>query len=398
MLTASELADRVGCEEERVARLVDAGYLTPEGGRFREGDVPRIRLAEAFERAGITVEEIVRGIEAGALDYSNVDVVLAVSFPLTATTYQELAVEHGRDLDFVFRLAGALGLPRPDADSRLRADDAEVLPRLLTDLRELSDGEILRFARAYGEATRRVADSATALFHDAVTLRLVEAPLTPSERSRLVGEAATRVLATAEALVGWLHRRHVESRIFELSVEGTEEGLAAAGVRPAASARPPAIAFLDLTGFTALTDARGDEAAAELAARLTDVVEAAAGEHGGRAVKWLGDGVMFHFPDPAAAVAAGLVLVERTPEVGLPASRVGVAAGPVVFRDGDYYGRTVNVAARVADYARPGEVLVTEEVRAAVENGSFDALHPVALKGVSEPVALHRARPPGRDD
>ena len=391
MLTASELADLAGCDEERVGRLVEAGYLAPVGERFPASDVPRIRLAEAFERAGITVEDIVRGIEAGALDYSNVDVVLAGSVPLTPATYDDLAAEHGRDLDFLLRLVAALGLPRPDAGARLRADDAEILPRLLTDLSEFTDEEVLRFARAYGEATRRVAEAATTLFHSAVTLRLVDAPLSTADRGRLVGEAATRVQATAEALVAWLHRRHIESRIFELSVEGTEEGLAAAGVRPAANARPHAIAFLDLTGFTALTDARGDEAAAELAARLADVVEEAAGAHGGRAVKWLGDGVMFHFPDPAGAVAAGLVLVERIPEAGLPPSRVGVAAGPVVFRDGDYYGRTVNVAARVADYARPGEVLVTGEVRSAVAGGAFDALHPVALKGVAEPVALHRA-------
>ena len=394
MLTARELAERAGCDEQRVERLVEAGYLAPQGGRFRAGDVPRIRLAEAFERAGITVEDIMRGIEAGALDYSNVDVVLAGSVPLTSTTYAGLATELGRDVGFVLRLVGALGLPRPDPDSRLRADDAEVLPRLLTDLRELTDEEVLRFARAYGEATRRVAESATALFHSAVTLRLVEAPLSAAERGRLVGEAATRVLATAEELVAWLHRRHVESRVFELSVEGTEEGLAEAGVRPATAAKPHAIAFLDLTGFTALTDARGDEAAADLAARLGDVVEEAAGEHGGRVVKWLGDGVMFHFAVPAGAVAAGLDLVERTPALGLPPSRVGVAAGPVVFRDGDYYGRTVNLAARVADYARPGEVLVTGKVRAAVEDGTFEALHPVSLKGVSEPVPLHRAGRP----
>jgi len=63
MLTASELADLAGCDEERVGRLVEAGYLAPVGERFSASDVPRIRLAEAFERAGITVEDIVRGIE-----------------------------------------------------------------------------------------------------------------------------------------------------------------------------------------------------------------------------------------------------------------------------------------------------------------------------------------------
>jgi adenylate cyclase len=75
---------------------------------------------------------------------------------------------------------------------------------------------------------------------------------------------------------------------------------------------------------------------------------------------------------------------------------VGVNAGPVIFRDGDYFGRTVNVAARIADYARPGEVLVTEPVRAATGDRplQFESLHPVPLKGVSEAVQLYRAIAP----
>ena len=392
MLSAAELAELAGCDEARVARLVEAGYLRPEAGSFRTGDVQRIRLAEAFEHAGIAVEEIVRGVAAGALDYSNVDVVLEPAIPLTSTTYAELAAAHGRDLGFLRRLADALGLPRPEPGARVRADEADVLPLLLERWEGFEEAEVLRFVRAYGDGTRRIAETATALFHGAVTLPLVERDLTPAERGRLVGEAASRVRATAQRLVEWLHARHVESRIFELSVEGTEEGLAKAGVRPAARARPHAIAFLDLTGYTALTEARGDEAAAELASRLAEIVEAAAAAHGGRPVKWLGDGVMFHFPEPAGAVRAALELVEETPALGLPPSRVGVSAGPVVFRDGDYYGRTVNVAARIADYARPGEVLVADEVRRHADDVAFDGLHPVSLKGVSEPVALYRAR------
>ena len=234
-------------------------------------------------------------------------------------------------------------------------------------------------------------ETATALFHTVVTLPLVEQELAPAERARRVGEAATRVRSIAQRLVEWLHARHVESRIFELSVEGTEEGLAAASVRPAVRARPHAIAFLDLTGYTSLTEARGDEAAAELASLATEVVEEAAAAHGGRPVKWLGDGVMFHFREPPGAVRAARELILRTPALGLPPSRVGIAAGPLVFRDGDYYGRTVNLAARVADYARPGEVLVTDEVRRQADGVAFEAMHPVSLKGVAEPVPLFRA-------
>jgi adenylate cyclase len=87
-------------------------------------------------------------------------------------------------------------------------------------------------------------------------------------------------------------------------------------------------------------------------------------------------------------------MVERAPVRGLPPARVGVDAGPVVLRDGDYFGRTVNLAARIADYARPGEVLVSARVRQHAEpEFAFDALGPAELKGIAEPVELFRAVP-----
>ena len=116
---------------------------------------------------------------------------------------------------------------------------------------------------------------------------------------------------------------------------------------------------------------------------------------GGRAVKLLGDGVMFHFPEPGQAVRCGLELVDRIPAAGLPPARVGLHSGPVVFQDGDYFGRTVNVAARIGDYARPGEVLVSEDVAAADGSGAvhYEQVGPVSLKGLAAPVTLYAAAP-----
>lgn len=111
-------------------------------------------------------------------------------------------------------------------------------------------------------------------------------------------------------------------------------------------------------------------------------------------MKLLGDGVMFHFADPADAVACALDLVERAPAAGLPPARVGVNAGTVVSRDGDYFGRTVNVASRIADHARPGQVVVSDAfVEVAGRGGAvaFEPLGPARLKGVAEPVELHVA-------
>jgi adenylate cyclase len=102
---------------------------------------------------------------------------------------------------------------------------------------------------------------------------------------------------------------------------------------------------------------------------------------------------MFHFPDPGQAVLCSLDLVERAPAAGLPPAHVGVNAGPVVFRDGDYFGRTVNVASRIAGRAGPGEVLVSETAvqSCSVEGVRFEALGPAELKGVARPIQVFRA-------
>jgi adenylate cyclase len=160
--------------------------------------------------------------------------------------------------------------------------------------------------------------------------------------------------------------------------------------------RPPAMCFLDLTGYTRLTQERGDQAAADLAARLATLVRRSAQEHGGTPVKWLGGGVMFYFREPAAAVLAAVEMVEGVGRQGLPPAHVGIHAGPVVFQEGDYFGRTVNLAARIGDYARPGEVLVSQEVVDAADGGpvTFTEIGPVELKGVSGPIRLDTARHP----
>ena len=177
-------------------------------------------------------------------------------------------------------------------------------------------------------------------------------------------------------------------------LEGFEAALTSAGLHSRLE-RFPAMCFLDLTGYTRLTEERGDAVAADLARSLASLVQKDSVRYGGRVVKLLGDGVMFHFPDPGKGVLAALDMVGAAVSLGLPPAHVGLHAGPVLFQEGDYFGRTVNITARIADYARPGEVLVTQQVVDASERycGRFTDIGPVELKGVSGALQLYGARP-----
>jgi adenylate cyclase len=391
-VSAQELAELAACSPEYVERLADLGLLGPrvDDGLFASSDVHAIRLMGAFEEAGISLEDVARGVAAGELSFP-----LGLFLPEPARmsgTYAKLAEKLGRSPELLRRLSGELGLP-PRADDRVRDEDAEILSLLVTKLDLADDDELSRFSRLYGGTVQRMVVSGLQFFDRAVQQRVASFELPNEERDRLVYQRAAGFTELVSSIVPWLQRRHRERSVIEYVVGVTEGFMKERGIMPPQPRRPPAIAFLDLTGYTALAEEEGDEAAAELAASLASVVQEAAQAHRGRPVKWLGDGVMFHFADPGSAILSGLDLVEQTEsEISVPA-RMGINAGAVIAQEGDYFGRTVNIAARIADYARPHEVLVSEDARrgAEVEEVEFELVGDVPLKGVSQAVRLHRA-------
>jgi class 3 adenylate cyclase len=224
-----------------------------------------------------------------------------------------------------------------------------------------------------------------------------EENLPNEEKDAMVYRRAAAYTELVQNLVSWLQRRHREHAVLEYIVGVTEQFMEERGVAPKQAKRPPAIAFLDLAGYTALAEERGDEAAAALASDLAGVVQEAAQTQGCRPVKWLGDGVMFHFSDAAIAIKSGLELIEKTEKAIEVPARIGIDAGSVIVQEGDYFGRTVNVASRIADYARPHEVLVSEAARSScgLDDVHFELIGDVPLKGVPKAVRLHKARWPG---
>jgi adenylate cyclase len=154
--------------------------------------------------------------------------------------------------------------------------------------------------------------------------------------------------------------------------------------------------FADLAGFTALTEAHGNEAAADLAGNFARRVTHWLPEFGEGSAKLIGDAIMARVPRAGSAVQLGLAIVERTADSpGYPLVRVGMSTGMAAARGGDYFGAAVNLAARVADQAAAGEVLLTESTfQAARGSGGgvqFRALGEQKFRNVSKPVMVYRA-------
>jgi class 3 adenylate cyclase/YHS domain-containing protein len=160
-----------------------------------------------------------------------------------------------------------------------------------------------------------------------------------------------------------------------------------------------ALAFVDLASFTPLTEAMGDVRSADVLDRFASVVRRAVARAGGRVVKQIGDAFMLAFLDPGSAVACALAVeAEAAAEPQFPAVRAGVHWGPVLYREGDYVGANVNVAARVAAEADRHQVLVTAAVRDAVATRPDIELIAVParrLKGIADAVALFEVRAAG---
>ena len=390
-ISAQKLAELAPCSLEQLRRLEGLGLLQPDDdGSFPSSDVHVVRLMAAFEEAGISLEDVARGVAAGELSFP---LGLFLPEPVARSlTYESLAADLGRSPELVRRLSGELGLA-PPADDRIRAEDAEMLSLVLTRLDLAEEDELSRFARLYGSTVQRLVGSGLQFFDQTVRQRVATYDLSNEEKDGLVYQKAAAFTQLVAALVPWLQRRHREHSVLEYIVSVTEGFMEERGFRPRQPKQPPAIAFLDLTGYSALAEERGDEAAAELAAGLASVVQEAARTQGCRPIKWLGDGVMFHFSDSGRAIRSALDLVEQTERAIAVPARIGINAGTVIAQEGDYFGRTVNIAARIADYARPREVLVSEDARrsASVANVEFELIGDVPLKGVSNAVRLHKA-------
>jgi adenylate cyclase len=391
----AELAARADVTEAFAERLVKEGIVTLDGAMPSAGDIRRVRIVEALTTSGLPIEGLAAAIRDGRVSLAFVDQGSYDRYAAhTAETFRDVSERTGVPLESVLAVREASGSARPDPDARVRDEEMRVVEHLTLQQREGVRPEVAeRALRATGDAVRRIAEiEADWWGSDIIGPRMARGMDVATISDAIAGIADEFGPSGDRALLALFHGQQSVAWMRNI-LEGVELTLEQAGLHSRLD-RPPAISFLDLSGYTRLTEERGDAEAAALASRLASLVQRTAGDHGGRAVKWLGDGVMFHFRDPGDAVVAALAMVDGAADVGMPPAHVGIHAGPVLFQEGDYFGRTVNAASRIAAYARPGEVVVSDEVVVAAASApvAFAEIGPVELKGLAGPLNLHIAR------
>jgi adenylate cyclase len=289
---------------------------------------------------------------------------------------------------FIREAAGSVA-PRPG--DRLREEELPYVDLIETAAAAgIRISSMQQMVRTQSDSMRRIAETESVMWQAEIIGPATQRGVRPDQV--LGGELGDRMSALTERSVIAMYHLQEARAWTENIIEGVELQLTAAGLHSRLT-HPPAMCFLDITGYTRLTQERGDAAAAQLAEELGGVVRQTAVHHGGRPVKWLGDGVMLHFPNPGSGVVAALDMVERIVGAGLPPAHVGLHAGPVIFQEGDYYGQTVNLASRIADYAQAGQVMVSQSVVDAADGSpvAFREVGPVELKGVQGAMPLFAA-------
>ena len=252
-------------------------------------------------------------------------------------TFQQVSDRTGIPLELLSAIREAVGFPEPSPDDRLREDEMAIVPfvelQVATGFRSIS---IERLLRVYGDSTRRISEAEGAWWTSEVMAPALAAGKGPEGLAS--AEFAIAARRSAErALLAMYHAQ--QARVWTANlIEGFELLMTQAGIHSRLE-RPPAICFLDITGYTRFTQERGDDEAANLAATVAKLVQRTSVRHGGKPVKWLGDGVMFYFPDPGSAVNAALEMVDSLAATGLPPAHVGLHAGPVLYQEGDYLVR-----------------------------------------------------------
>jgi adenylate cyclase len=391
-LTLTEAAERVGVSPATLKRWAQTGVI-PEvdgGGEWTAAAVAHARIVARLRERGHRLQDIREAGQQGRLAYGYIESLFGDD-DQAARTLREAASETGLEEALIERFWNSIGLA-PAALEALTDEDLEAL-RYVASV--LDSGfplvAFLQLCRVYGQALSQIADAEVRLFHLYVHEPLMREGVPGLQMAEEMESLARDLLPIASPLMDYTHRRFLQHFVAQDVVGHMEDELEEGDIEQGRVR--VAIAFADLAGFTRFTEEEGEEEALSSVERFVEGVTNTLPDDA-RVVKTIGDEVMVVGNDIQAMVdwAVGFVgLFEERPE-----PRIGIHWGTTLYRDGDYFGREVNLASRVVARARGGEVLVSDSVVDAVRGAShlsFEGIGQVKLKGFDEPRQLCRAVP-----
>ena len=381
-----EVAERANVPEGFVRQLIDLGALPGEEAGLGIAEVRRSRLLHSWAAAGLSVETILALVDRGALSLAFLDTPVMERPERLDRSYRQLAADRGVPVEFLQAVHQALGFAPPEPGDRAGEDDATML-----DIAELfrgaggGDDATLRLLAVYADSLRRIAKAEADYYETNIERRLRATGLDERQLIELGSRLGDQILTLLERALLMTYRRHREHIWTEHADQPRGGG---PGGVPAWSERvpkPPAICFVDLTGYTQLTEERGDAVAAagrRAAGRPRDrhlPPPRAAGPSAGWATAGCSTSGSPGWPCSRGSTSSRVPLLPACPP-----AHVGIHTGPVIAQDGDVYGRTVNLAARIASYAQAGQVVVSEDTAHRSDHDDtlrFQPLGPVDAQG-----------------
>jgi adenylate cyclase len=385
--STAEVARRLGTTPATLRRWFDRGLIPQYDGAWTPAAIAHARLVARVRARGHSLEEIRAAVDSGRLAFGFLQELLP-SLDVTHTL-EEASEETGLEPELIQTIFTTMGLPAAAVD-RISENDLELLryaaAALLAGLPLVA---FLQLVRVYGQALAQIADAEVRLFHMYVHEPLMRAGVPGVQMAEEMQGLAAEVLPLASPMMDHVHQRLL-AHFIDQDVVGHMEADLGQGERLDLGHLRVAIAFADLAGYTKMTEELGDEHAVGVVERFVGEVEHTLPDDA-RIIKTIGDEVMVVSSDPGALVdwAVGFQELHAT----RPLPRIGIHYGEVLYRDGDYYGREVNLAARVSARSGGGEVLVTRPiVDAAGPHLEFEHIGEVRLKGFSDPTELFLAR------
>ena len=389
-LSLQAAADRVGVGASTLRRWARDGLIPRYDGTWPPSAVSHARIVARLRERGHTLREIRQASDEGRLAFGYVEELFDTGEEVY--TLAQASRETGLEEALIVRVVAALGTTQAQVD-RLSAGDVHML-RVVASVLEagLPLVALLQLVRVYGQAMARVADAEVRLFHLYVHEPLMRSGATGVETADEMFELTRRLLPLASPVMDQIHQRYLQHFV-EQDVVGHMEADLENDTVDLGRMRV-AIAFADLTGYTRLTEEAGELEAVDAVERFVDAVEGSLPDDA-RVIKTIGDEVMVVGSDPSALVEWGVSFQRAQAGRSLP--RIAIHYGNALYRDGDYYGRDVNIASRVGARSAGGEVLVTrpvvERARGELE---FDRIAEVRLKGFSESTEVFIAREASR--